>query len=138
MKIAVCIPWDSPFIFSAAAFNMMNWDRPENSDVNFIMGVGWCPAARHNDAVAKALAWGADYVMFNGGDHLCPHDILPRMLKRIGEGWDMVHAMPPSRGVCGHDGTPFKALSYKITGNMPAVDAPGYFWHKRYLFGTVC
>jgi hypothetical protein len=30
--------------------------------------------------------------------------------------------MIPSRGVVGFDGTPFKAMSYKISGNMPAVD----------------
>lgn len=123
VKIAVCIPWDTPFIWTAPMFNMLNWDRPENSEVVFIIGVGWCPAARHNDAVEKALVWGADLVMFNGADHLCPFDILPRMLARIDSGWDMVHAMVPARGVVGRDGTPFKAISYKITGPLPQVDA---------------
>jgi len=99
------------------AFNMMNWDRPQDSEVAFFPGVGWCPAARHNDAVAKSQDWGADIIMFNGGDHVCPFDILIKMLARINEGWDMVHAMPPSRGVVGHDGTPFKAASYKMIGN---------------------
>ena len=118
-KIAVCVPWDTPFMWSAPAFNMLNWERPENADMRFFNGTGWCPAARHNQAVEKALSWGADLVMFNGPDHLCPFDIISRMVERLKEGWDMVHAMPPSRGVVGVDGTPFKALSYKITGPIP-------------------
>ncbi len=123
VKIAVCVPWETPFFWTATAFNMLNWDRPENSDVRFILGVGWCPAARHNDAVAKAQAWGADLIMFNGPDHLCPFDILPRMVNRLKEGWDMVHAMVPCRGVIGYDGIPFKAISYKIVGPMPKDNA---------------
>jgi hypothetical protein len=107
VKIAVCIPWDSPFVWTAPMFNMANWERPDNSDVRFIMGVGW----------------GADLVMFNGADHLCPKDIMVKMLSRINEGWDMVHVMPPSRGICGYDGAPFKALSYKVIGPMPQIDA---------------
>jgi hypothetical protein len=122
VKIAVCIPWETPFIWTATSFNMLNWERPKNSEVNFILGVGWCPAARHNDAVAKAQSLGADLIMFNGPDHLCPRDILPRMLARIREGWDMVHAMPPCRGVVGYDGVPFKTISYKVVGPLPKVD----------------
>lgn len=125
IKIGVCVPWDTPFMWTYPAFNMMNWERPEGTEVAFFMGVGWCPAARHNDAVAKALAWGADLVAFNGGDHLCPFDILKRMLARINEGWDMVHMMVPSRGVVG-DGTPFKAISYKVVGNPPPENAVLY------------
>lgn len=123
VRIAVIVPWDSPFIWTAPVFNMLNWERPEGTEVRFIMGAGWCPAARHNDGVAKAQEWKADLIMFNGGDHLCPFDIIGRMLARIREGWDIVHAMPPSRGVCGWDGTPFKALSYKVIGPMPETNA---------------
>jgi hypothetical protein len=118
-KIGIVIPWDTAFIWTAPAFNMLNWQRPEGYELNFIRGVGWCPAARHNDGVEKALEWGSDLVMFNGPDHLCPKDILPRMLQRISEGWDMVQAMVPSRGVCGIGGNPFHAMSYKIVGDMP-------------------
>lgn len=119
VKIGIVVPWDSPFIWTATMFNMLNWERPENSDVRVFMGSGWCPASRHNDGVAKALEWGADLVMFNGGDHLCPFDILVRMVARLGEGWDIIHAMPPSRGVVGVDGTPFKSISYKVVGPLP-------------------
>lgn len=122
-KIGICIPWDSPFTWTAPMFNMLNWECPDGHERKFIMGAGWCPAARHNDAVAKAQEWGADLIMFNGADHLCPFDILIKMTARIKEGWDMVHVMPPSRGVCGYDGTPFKALSYKVIGPMPKTDA---------------
>ena len=122
-KIGICVPWDTPFIWTYPMFNMLNWERPEDCELRFFMGVGWCPAARHNDAVAKALEWGADLVMFNGPDHLCPFDIIPRMLARIREGWDIVQAMIPSRGVAGVDGTPFKGISYKVVGPMPQENA---------------
>ena len=118
-KLAVIVPWDSMFIWTIPAFNMMNWERPEDYEVKFFMGVGWCPAARHNDGVAKAQDWKADLIMFNGGDHLCPKDIIPRMIKRMEEGWDMVQAVVPSRGVCGASGVPFSGMSYKIVGPLP-------------------
>jgi hypothetical protein len=122
VRIAVCVPWDSPFVWTVPMFNMMNWDRPDYSKVAFFMGSGWCPAARHNDAVAKALQWKADIVMFNGADHLCPFDIIPRMYSRIKEGWDMVHAMPPSRGVVGIDSIPFRPIAYKMVGTRAPIE----------------
>jgi len=118
-KIGIIVPWDSPFMFTANAFNMLNWEHPEGYELKFIMGVGWCPASRHNDGVAKAQHWGADFIMFNGGDHICPKDIVKRMLKRIDEGWDIVQAMIPCRGICGATKKPFEAMSYKIVGEMP-------------------
>uniref|UniRef100_A0A6M3IND6 Glycosyltransferase n=1 Tax=viral metagenome TaxID=1070528 RepID=A0A6M3IND6_9ZZZZ len=117
-KIAVVVPWDTPFIWTAPAFNMMNWVWPEDHELRFIMGVGWCPAARHNDGVAKAQEWKADYIMFNGADHLCPFDIVERMMVRINEGWDIIQAVIPSRGVCSISQIPFDTLSYKIVGPM--------------------
>lgn len=121
-KIGIIVPWDSPFMFTANGFNMLNWERPSDCELNFIMGVGWCPAARHNDGVAKAQQWGADLIMFNGGDHLCPKDIVGRMKARIDEGWDMVQAVVPCRGICGRTAIPFDTLSYKVTGPMPTYD----------------
>ena len=123
IRIGIVIPWDSPFIWTAPAFNMMNWECPDGCELRFFMGAGWCPAARHNDGVAKAQAWQADLIMFNGGDHLCPFDILKRMKKHIDDGWDMVHALIPARGVVGFDGTPFKAMSYKVVGPIPKEEA---------------
>jgi len=127
VKIAVCIPWDTPFVWTLPMFNMLNWDHPENSEVKFFMGAGWCPASRHNDVVEKALAWDANLVMFNGADHLCDFDILVRMYDRISkEGWDMVHAIVPARGVVGEGGKPFKTISYKVVGPMPKENAVLY------------
>lgn len=118
-KLAVIVPWDSAFIWTAPAFNMLNWERPEGFEIRFFMGVGWCPAARHNDGIAKAQEWDADLIMFNGADHLCPKDILPRMIKRMNEGWDIVATCIPSRGVCGANRVPFSGMSYKIIGPLP-------------------
>ena len=55
IKIAVCIPWDTPFVWTAPMFNMLNWERPANSEVRFIMGAGWCPASSHNDKRCRPL-----------------------------------------------------------------------------------
>lgn len=121
-RLAVCVPWDSPFAWTAGAFNMLNWERPEDYEVRFFMGAGWCPAARHNDAIAKAQEWQADLIMFNQFDHVCPRDILPRMINRMKEGWDIVQAIVPSRGVCGWNGKPFMGLSYKVIGPMPKYE----------------
>jgi len=118
MKLGIIVPWDSPFMFTAPAFNMLNWERPEGYEIRFIQGVGWCPANKHNTAVDKAQKWGADLIMFNGGDHVCPKDILPRMIKWIDDGWDMVHAMPPLRGVSDF-GVPFKEVSFRVVGQLP-------------------
>lgn len=122
MKIGIIVPWDTPFMWTAPAFNMMNWERPQGYELNFIMGAGWCPAARHNDGVAKAQDWGADLIMFNGGDHLCPKDIVVKMLDRMKQGWDIVQAMIPCRGICGRSGIPFDSMSYKVVGNMPQYE----------------
>ena len=122
MKIGIVVPWDSPFIYTSNAFNMMNWERPKGCELNFIIGKGWCPAAKHNDGVRKAQDWGADFILFNGGDHLCPKDIIPRMLKRIDEGWDMVQATIPLRGSGNYIPIPFTGISYKVVGNIPYID----------------
>jgi len=121
-KIGIVIPWDSPFMFMPNAFNMLNWERPEGYELNFFSGRGWCPAAKHNDGVEQAQEWGADFIMFNGGDHLCPKDIVPKMLKRIDEGWDMVLGVVPSRGVCGWLGFPFMGFAYKVLKEFDPED----------------
>jgi hypothetical protein len=28
-KIGICIPWDSPFVWTAPMFNMLNWECPD-------------------------------------------------------------------------------------------------------------
>lgn len=125
-KLAVIVPWDSPFVFTAFAFNIANMERPDGYVVNFFMGSGFCPAARHNDGIAKAQQWGADIIMFDGADHLCDLKILKKMLKSMeSNGVPIVQASPPSRGVCdGVDGA-FKRISYKIKkpvyGEYPVI-----------------
>ena len=118
-KLAVIVPYDSPSMLTVAAFNMLNWKRPDDCEVKFIMGSGWCPAARHNDGVEKARAWGAGLILFNGADHLCSFDIIERMISRINEGWDIVQAVIPSRGICGLTQIPFDTTSYRVIGPMP-------------------
>lgn len=107
-------------MWSAAAFNLMNLERPDGYEVRFIQGRGWCPAARHNNALARAQIWGADVACFMGPDHWVAKDTLVRLLAHIKSGkWDMAAGWVPSRGVCGKDKVPFDHLAYKLREDAP-------------------
>jgi len=100
-KLAVLVPWDSPFMYTEVGFNMMNLKYPEGWEVRFFSGSGWCPAARHNNALARGINWGANALMFLGADHHVDEDILIKLLAHLEDGWDMATGWIPSRGVFG-------------------------------------
>ncbi|MHA2264957.1 MAG: hypothetical protein ACXAEN_21400 [Candidatus Thorarchaeota archaeon] len=102
-KLAVLIPWDSPFMYKDFAFNVMNLKQPEGWEVRYFCGQGWCPAARHNNALAKGINWGANALMFLGADHVVDEDIMLKLLAHLEDGWDMATGWIPSRGVFGMD-----------------------------------
>jgi hypothetical protein len=37
-KLAVVVPWDSKFMFTHTAFNLMNMQVPEGYEIRYIMG----------------------------------------------------------------------------------------------------
>lgn len=102
-KLAVLVPWDSPFMYTYPAFNLMNLQHPEGYEVRYFMGSGWCPAARHNDALARGLNWGAHACVFMGADHHCDEDILVKLMGHLEDGYDMATSWVPSRGTYGED-----------------------------------
>jgi hypothetical protein len=128
-KLGVVVPWDSKFMFTHTAFNLMNLKHPEGYEVRYIMGEGWSPATRHNSGAGMALNWGADLVCFMGADHFVDEDCFIKLVHHIDErGYEMACGWVPSRGVCGPDGgTPYPFLAYniidrsKIDPKIPAV-----------------
>jgi len=96
-KLAVGWPWSVPFVwtkFVDAAFNVRD---PKDVEVKWIRGIGWSPARRRIDLVEKALAWGADLIMFFDADQIPEPDILERLYARVLEGYLPISAMVPTR-----------------------------------------
>ena len=114
-KIAVCIPWGSPFMWMHAAFNLMNLNRPEGVEVQYIYGMGRDPAARHMWGVRKGIKWGATHICFLGADQLHPFDILEKFCVHMENGWSACTALVPIRGRVVIEGIehPFQKAAWK-------------------------
>lgn len=127
-KLAVCTPWASPFMFTGYSDSQLNLRHPTGWAVRYIRGVGWCPARRHIDLCEKALAWGADWICILGADQQHPEDLLPRLVARVEEGYDVISALVPARGYVGWQGMqPFQRMAWRFqrphTVGMEAVNA---------------
>jgi len=121
-KIGVALNWTSIFIMRHPMQNMLNWNRPENTVVNFFFGEGWCSANRHNNAVEQAMDWGADYIVFGGCDHICERDYLVKLVAHLEDGWDMATGFVPSRGNLSRTGGVFQYMAYigkDLPGKIP-------------------
>jgi len=114
-KIAVCIPWGSPFMWMHTAFNLMNLNHPEGVEVKYINGMGRDPGARHMWGVKKALEWGATHICFLGADQLHPTDLLETYCTHMENGWPACTARVPIRGKVAVDGVkkPFQKVAWK-------------------------
>jgi len=114
-KIAVCIPWGSPFMWMHTAFNLMNLNRPKGVEIKFFNGFGRDPAGRHMWSIKMALKWGATHACFLGADQLHPLDILEKFCVHIENGWSVATAMVPIRGVVAVRGVekPFQKVAWK-------------------------
>lgn len=138
LKLAVGVPWTSPFYWTEAHDAMLNLQRPggarnaygtiEALEVRFFRGKGWCPARRHGDICEQALAWGADLICIMGADQIHPDDTLVRLIDRWNEGCDVISALVPARGYVGwQDMKPFQRMAWRIAGagaiGLDAVNA---------------
>lgn len=114
-KLAVCTPWSSPFMYTKYVDYQLNLARPDGWDVRFIRGEGWCPARRHADMCEKALQWGADLICITGADQLHPEDMLPRLVQRFLQGYEVIAALVPARGYVGwQDMKPFQRMAWRL------------------------
>lgn len=126
-KLAVLVPWSSPFFWTPTAFNLMNLQHPEGWEVRFIQGEGWCPSNRHNMCITKALNWGAHAMVFMGPDHWVETDCLVRLIKHLDDGWDMACGWVPSRGTrIGPNDQAYPKIAYKKKDPdvLPSVKIP--------------
>lgn len=125
MKLAIGVPWSSPFIWTRHYETMMNLERPplarnalgelEPLETRFIRGQGWCPARRHADFCEKAIAWGADLICVLGADQIHPEDTLTRLIGRWNQGFEVVAALVPARGfVAWQDMKPFQPMAWRF------------------------
>ncbi len=130
-KIAVCVPWGSPFMWMHTAFNLMNLNRPNRVEVKFINGMGRDPAERHMWGIKKGIKWGATHICFLGADQLHPVDIFEKFCSHIEQGWSVATAMVPIRGRVVVKGIekPFQKVAWKWkdpdkpkTGELPDID----------------
>ena len=114
-KLAVCIPWGSPFIWMHPAFNFMNLNRPKGVEVKFINGMGRDPGERHLWGAKTAIEWGATHICFLGADQLHPMDILEKFCIHMENGWPACTALVPIRGRVLVDGInrPFQKCAWK-------------------------
>lgn len=118
-KLAICIPWASPFIWTETVDSIMNLERPNHWDTRYIRGHGWCPARRHIDLCEKAIEWGADYILILGADQTYPEDLIPRLLSRVeNDGCEVICALVPTRGhVPGQNTGPFQPMAWRFKYN---------------------
>lgn len=115
VKIAVAVPWSSPFIWTRFVEAMAQVRAPIDTEIRWVFGRGWCPARRHTEAIDKALAWGADWICIFGADQSAPPDLLERLYARTLEGCPAVCALVPSRGYFAQNAgsKPFQPLAWR-------------------------
>lgn len=112
-KLAVTYPWQSPFIYSAGVERFLNMEAPEDTEVRWFRGKGWCQAKMHIDMLEQALDWGAGRICILGSDQIHPEDLLPRLTARMDEGCDVVAAMVPARAYLGSENmVPFQKMAW--------------------------
>src|SRR3990167_1115271 len=122
MKLAVGPAWGSPFIWTSAVEAMLDMAHPDGWDVRWFFGKGWCPARRHTDLCEKALTWGADVLCFVGADQIHPPDLLPRLVARHAQGYEVVGALVPARGyIEWMDMKPFQPMAWRLKRGLPTV-----------------
>ncbi len=113
-KLAICYPWDSPFMFSVGVESMLNIKAPEGVKIQWIRGLGWCSSRRHIDCLEKAIKWGADYICILGSDQIYQEDIILRLVERVKEGYKIISALIPTRGHVSGQGThPFQFMAWR-------------------------
>lgn len=116
-KLAIGWPWDSPFIWTPFALNLVNLERPSNSMV--FQGRGWCPARRHIHICEQAIECGASHVLIIGSDQIHPIDMIPRLISRVeDDGCDVISALVPTRGhIPRQEMKPFQHMAWKLHGD---------------------
>lgn len=120
LKLVVGYPWSSPFTFTDFTDSMLELSRPDDCEVKFVRGRGWCPARRHISICEQALELGADLICIVGTDQTYEPDLLERLVRRFKEGHEIVAALVPCRGyVAWQPMKPFQPMAWRFKSNLP-------------------
>jgi len=84
-------------VFTAFVDSALNIRDPEDYEVLWIRGTGWCQARAHNDFMEKALVWGADLICMLSADQTYDPDVLERLMARHLGGCEVVGGLVPIR-----------------------------------------
>ncbi len=105
----------------------LNMERPSNSF--WVRGEGWCSSARHNNVIKKAIEGGASHILILGADQVHPLDMIPRLITKVEDGFDVVSAQVPMRGKV--EGSPWYSMSTGFVRNADGFDlvedAPSFY-----------
>ena len=124
MKLAVLIPWESPFMFSAFTESALNMRGAGIYDMRWFFGRGDNAASRHTDVLEQAIEWNADLVCFLSADQVYPEDLFERLVGRVGEGRRAISAVVPMRGyVEGQGSKPFEPMAWRLDKSDPLSSA---------------
>lgn len=132
MKLAICIPWSSPFVWAAPVQGFLNLKIPFGVEVRWIMVNGWCSARRKTGCVEQAMGWGADYIFFVDADQVLEEDTLLKLWRHVEDGKHPIGAIQPSRGYFkGLVERPYQPVCWGIDGKpftpkhlMPVIYGP--------------
>jgi len=113
-KLAVCYPGDMPTFYASVIESVLNIRPPEQFEVRWIRGLGWCQARRRINAAEKAIEWGADLIASLDMDQIYESDVLERLTDRIAEGYDCLSALVPSRGKSPSLSYPFQGMGWRL------------------------
>lgn len=121
-KLAVCWPWEPPFVYTAFVDSILALTTPQDCEVKWFRGAGWCNSRRRNAACEAGLTWNADYIVMLDADQVYPPDLLPAFLAHMTTGKDMVAAMVPQRGYTAGAGMkPFQRLAWRTEDNQTLI-----------------
>ena len=125
MKLAVVIPWFSPFMWTKAIDGYWTWESPEGFTTKFFRGSGWCPAKRHMNGCEAACAWGADVILIFGADQIGPPTLLTTLTRHLLTGRELIGALVPGRGYSNAWGLkPFQPLAWRFKGYTLRLNEP--------------
>ena len=98
MKLGICVPWMSPFLWAKPVPAFLNLRIPAGVEVRWFMPGGWCSARRKTGGVELAQKWGATHIWFLDADQLVEEDTLERLWSHVEAGRSPICALQPARG----------------------------------------
>ena len=78
-RLAVCYPGDVSFVFMQSFESILAIESPDDCEVRWFRGVGWCQARRRIHAAEQAIEWDAELIACLDVDQVYDADILKRL-----------------------------------------------------------